>query len=109
MVSPISKRQYREEWVVAFQRGETYLKHSVTKEQMIAGNQAVFAIQAEAPAMVSRGVNGLIPSRNRVDSQVTFNLKERHTKETRTSFNIFTAQSDIREAMQNSGRSYSSA
>ena len=103
MSSPISKRQYREEWVVAFQRGETYLKHGVTKEQQISGNQAVFAIQAEAPAMVSRGVNGLIPSRNRIDTQVTINLKERHTKETRTSFNIFTAQSDIREAMQNAG------
>lgn len=103
MVSPISKRQYREEWVVAFQRGETYLKYGVTKEQQLAGNQAVFAIQAAAPEMVSRGVNGLIPSRNRVDSQVTINMKERHTKETRTSFNIFTAQSDIREAMQNAG------
>ena len=103
MSSPISKRQYREEWVVAFQRGETYLKYGVTKEQQFSGNQAIFAIQAAAPAMVSRGVNGLIPSRNRVDSQVTINLKERHTKETRTSFNIFTAQSDIREAMQNAG------
>lgn len=99
----IGKNQYRDEWIVRFQRGETYLKSAVTRETMVQGNQAIFAIQGVAPAMTQRGVDGLIPSRNRQDTQITIPLVELHTKETRTGFNIFTAQSDIREAMQNAG------
>lgn len=99
----IGKNQYRDEWIVRFQRGETYLKSAVTRETMTQGNQALFAIQGVAPAMSERGVDGRIPSRNRTDTQITIPLVELHTKETRTGFNIFTSQSDIREAMQNAG------
>ena len=99
----ITQEQYRDEWVVAFQRGATYLRDQVTTEMMIRGNEAVFPIQGAAPRMSERGVDGLIPSRQRTDSQVRVALREKHTLEKQTSFNIFTAHANLREAMQNSG------
>lgn len=99
----ITKDQYREEWIVAFQRGETPLKYAVTKELMISGLTAKFALQGAAGRMTSRGVNGLIPSRNRTDTQPTITLAEKHSKETQTGFNVFTAPANLRAAMQNAG------
>lgn len=101
MAYAITKTQYRDEWVVAFQRGETYLKDCVTKELMISGLTASFALQGAAGRMTKRGTNGLIPSRNRGDSQPTITLEEKHTKETRPNFDVFTAPANLREAMQN--------
>lgn len=103
MVYAITRDQYRDEWVVAFQRGETYLKNAVTKETMLSGLNAKFALQGAAGRMTERGVNGLIPSRNRTDTQPTVTLKEKHSKETQTGFNVFTAAANLREAMQNAG------
>ncbi len=99
----ITQEQYRREWVVAFQRGETYLKDAVTKETMINGLTANFAVQGKADRMTQRGANGLIPSRNRTDTQPKATLVEKHSKETQTGFNVFTASADVREAMQNAG------
>lgn len=99
----ITQSLYRDEWVVAFQRGATYLKDCATTEMMVRGNEAIFPIQGAAGEMVTRGVNGLIPSDSPTDTQVTIPLLEKHRKETQTSFNIFTAHADLREAMQNRG------
>ncbi len=103
MAYQITQEQYRQEWVVSFQRGATYLKDCTTTEMMIRGNEAVFPIQGAASRMVTRGVNGLIPSDNPTDTQIRVPLLEKHRKETQTSFNIFTAHADLREAMQNRG------
>lgn len=103
MAYTITKDQYRDEWVVAFQRGETYLKDCVTREVMISGLNAKFALQGAAGRMTTRGTNGLIPSRTRSDSQPTITLQEKHSKETQTGFNVFTAPANLREAMQNAG------
>ena len=103
MAYQITQEQYRDEWVVTFQRGMTYLRDCTTQEMMIRGNEAVFPIQGTAGPMVTRGVNGLIPSDTRTDSQVRIPLLEKHHKETQTSFNIFTAHADLREAMQDAG------
>lgn len=99
----ITREQYHDEWVVAFQRGETALRQATTREMVIQGNQAVFPIQGASAGATSRGVNGLIPSDNPTDTQVTIPLEERHRKETQTGFNIFTAHGNLREAMQNRG------
>lgn len=103
MAYMITKEQYREEWIVAFQRGETPLKNAVSRELMISGLTAKFALQGAAGRMTSRGVNGLIPSRNRTDTQPSITLEEKHSKETQTGFNVFTAPANLREAMQNAG------
>ncbi|RVN58500.1 phage capsid protein [Sinorhizobium medicae] len=99
----ITKDQFVDEWVVSFQRGETYLKDCVTKEEMLSGLTAKFALQGAAGRMTTRGTNGLIPSRNRTDTQPTVTLAEKHSKETRTGFDVFTAPANLREAMQNAG------
>jgi hypothetical protein len=103
MAYQITQQQYRDEWVVAFQRGETYLRYATTPEMMVNGNQALFPIQGASSGATSRGVNGLIPSDNPTDTQITIPLVERHRKETQTGFNIFTAHGNLREAMQNRG------
>ena len=103
MAYQITQQQYRDEWVVTFQRGETYLRYATTPEMMINGNQALFPIQGTAVGVTGRGVNGLIPSDNPTDTQITIPLVERHRKETQTGFNIFTAHGNLREAMQNRG------
>lgn len=52
MAYAITKDQFVDEWVVAFQRGETYLKDCVTKEEMLSGLTAKFALQGAAGRMV---------------------------------------------------------
>src|SRR5690242_7029983 len=103
MAYQITRDQFVDEWVVAFQRGETPLKDAVTKEVMVSGLTAKFALQGAAGRMTTRGTNGLIPSRNRTDSQPTATLTEKHSLETQTGFNVFTAAANLREAMQNAG------
>lgn len=106
MAYQITGQQYREEWIHQFQRGETYLKETVTKETVLEGNSAaIFAIGGVSSGMSSRGANGLIPTRNATDTQVTVTLKERHTLENQTKFNVFTSHSGrLREAMQKRSR-----
>ena len=98
----ITGQQYRDEWIHAFQRGETYLKDCVTKESTVEGNSsAVFAIGGVSSGMTERGAQGLIPTRNATDSQVPVILKERHSLENQTGFNVFTSQGGkLRQAMQ---------
>jgi hypothetical protein len=103
MAYQITMDQYREEWLIAFQRGQTYLKDRVSREVMTSGLTAKFPLQGAAGRMTERGANGLIPSRNRTDTQPSITLKEKHSKETQSSFNVFTAPANLREAMQNAG------
>lgn len=106
MAYMITATQYRDEWVHEFQRGETYLKDTVTKETITNGHSsAVWAIAGQSSGMSERGVNGLIPTRNATDRQVTAELKEKHSLENQTSFNVFTSQGGkLREAMQKRSR-----
>ncbi|MGV1912081.1 hypothetical protein GOZ83_19720 [Agrobacterium vitis] len=103
MTYVISKEQYVSEWVVAFQRGETILKSRVTKQVMSDGKSAYFPIQGAAGRMTRRGSDGRIPSRQRTDSLVKVDLEEKHSKEERTGFDIFTCPAPLRTAMQNAG------
>lgn len=102
----ITAAQYRDEWINEFQRGETYLRDTVTKEvETVGKSSAVFAIAGKSSGMVTRGVNGLIPTRNATDRQVTLNLKERHSLENHTNFNVFTSQGGkLREVMRTRSR-----
>ncbi|AXV15117.1 hypothetical protein CYG48_05025 [Neorhizobium sp. SOG26] len=106
MTYMITAAQYRDEWVHEFQRGETYLKDTVSRETITHGHSsAVFAIAGQSSGMSERGVNGLIPTRNATDRQVTVELKEKHSLENQTSFNVFTSQGGkLREAMQKRSR-----
>lgn len=106
MAYMITAAQYKDEWIHEFQRGETYLKDTVTKETITSGfSSATWAIAGQSSGMTERGVNGLIPTRNANDRQVTAELREMHSLENQTKFNVFTSQSGkLREAMQKRSR-----
>lgn len=91
---------YRDEFVAAFGQRQSLLKDTTTKESMVKGNQAVFLIADSSGTAVTRGVNGLIPTRDNNNSQVTCTIQEKHDLREMTGFNIFQSQSDQRAIMQ---------
>ena len=94
---------YRDEFVASFEQRQSYLRDTVTNEAMVKGSSAVFLVTGQAEAMKERGVDGLIPASNEVDTQVTVTLKEMHHRTTATNFDIFQGHSDRRRIMQMRG------
>ena len=93
--------QYRQEFVNYFEVRESLLRASVTKESVVKGNQAVFLVAGTGGASaVTRGLNGLIPSRGDDLTQNTATLQEWHDLVQRTGFNVFASQGDARRIMQ---------
>lgn len=101
MTDTAFKTMYREEYVAAFERGQSFLRFCTTTEAMISGQSAVFLVAGTGGAeAVTRGTNGLIPGRADDLNQYTATLAEWHDKPKRTKFNIFGSQSDGRRIMQ---------
>lgn len=102
MAETAFQKQYRQEFIAGFEFGQSLLRTTTTTEMMRQGNEAIFLVadtnDAEA---VTRGVNGLIPSRADNLNQFTATLTEWHDKPRRTRFNIFGSQGDGRKIMQN--------
>ncbi len=70
-------------------------------EAVIKGNQATFLVADSGGATaVTRGVNGLIPSRADNLTQQTATLVENHDLVKKTDFNLFASQGDGRRIMQ---------
>jgi hypothetical protein len=93
--------QYRQEFIAAFEQGQSWLRHICTTESVIKGNQAMFLVAGSGGATaVTRGLNGNIPPRVDSLSQVPATLVEWHDKPQRTEFNIFASQGDGRRVMQ---------
>jgi hypothetical protein len=93
--------QYRKEAIMGFEQGMSLLRHAVTPEHVIKGNQAVFLVADSGHAQATtRGLNGRIPSRSDNLNQYTATLVEWHDLVERTSFNIFASQGDGRQIMQ---------
>lgn len=99
----VTQAMYRDEFVAGFEQRQSYLRDTVTTEAMVKGVSATFLVTGTGSGMVERGVDGLIPPRQRTDTQVTATLKEMHDLQQETRFNIFTGQSDRRRIMQESG------
>jgi len=94
-------KQYRDEFVAGFEFGQSMLRATTTTEMVRQGNEAIFLVADTGGAeAVTRGVNGLIPSRADNLTQLTCTLSEWHDKPRRTRFNIFGSQSDGRRIMQ---------
>lgn len=86
---------------MGFEQGMSLLRHAVTPEAVIKGNQATFLVADSGGATAtSRGLNGRIPSRADNLNQYTATLVEWHDLVERTSFNIFASQGDGRQIMQ---------
>jgi len=93
--------QYKQEFVAGFEQRQSLVRHTVTTEAVIKGNQATFLVADSGSAeAVTRGVNGLIPARADNLNQYTATLVEWHDLVRRTSFNIFASQGDGRRIMQ---------
>ena len=101
MAETAFQRQYRQEQIAAFEFGQSMLRATCTTEMMRKGNEAYFLVAGSGDASaVTRGVNGLIPSRADSLTQNACTLQEWHDKVRKTQFNIFGSQSDQRKIMQ---------
>lgn len=101
MASTAFMTQYRDEFIAGFEQNQSLLRDSVTTEAVISGNTAVFLVADSGSAeAVTRGVNGLIPSRPDNLTQNSCTLEEWHDKPTKTGFNVFASQGDQRAIMQ---------
>lgn len=93
--------QYRQEMIATFETGVSLAYQSTTHEAVVSGNTATFLVAGSGgAAAVTRGVNGLIPSRPNDLTQVSCTLAEWHDKPTVTGFNIFASQGNLRDLMQ---------
>ncbi len=93
--------QYRDEFIATFEQRQSLLLDSVTTETVIKGNQAVFLVAGSGTdTAVTRGANGLIPSRADTETQNTATLVEWHDLRRKTKFNIFASQGNQRTIMQ---------
>lgn len=86
---------------MGFEQGMSLLRHAVTPESVIKGNQATFMVADSGGATATtRGLNGRIPARADNLNQYTATLLEWHDLVERTSFNLFASQGDGRAIMQ---------
>lgn len=93
--------QYRDEFIAGFEQRKSLLLDTVTTETVIKGNQAVFLVAGSGTdTAVTRGANGLIPTRADTETQNTATLLEWHDLRRKTKFNIFASQSNQRQIMQ---------
>ncbi len=105
MADTAFQTQYRQEFIAGFEQGQSYLRPTTVTEAVTKGNQATFLVADTGGAeAVTRGVNGLIPSRADNLNQNTATLVEWHDKPRRTNFNIFASQGDGRRIMQEGTR-----
>lgn len=97
--------QYRQEFIEAFEQGESLVRMTVTTDAEIRAQQAVFLVAGSGGATaVTRGVNGLIPARADDLNQYTATLTEWHDLVRRTGYNLYASQGDGRRIMQMSTR-----
>lgn len=101
MADTAFQKQYRQEFISAFEYGEMRLRDTTITEMVVKGNEAIFLVAGTGGAeAVTRGVDGLIPGRPDDLTQSTATLVEWHDKPRRTHFNIFASQGDGRRIMQ---------
>jgi len=105
MADTAFQTQYRQELVMAFEEGMSWLRQTTVTDSVIKGNSAVFLVGGSGGATaVTRGVNGLIPARADDLTQNTCTLVEWHDLVRKTRFNIFASQGDQRRLMQETCR-----
>lgn len=94
-------KQYRDELIAGFEFSTSLLKNAVTTEFVRSGNEGIFLVVDTGSAeAVTRGANGLIPSRNDDRNQFTATLEEWHDKPRDTRFTNHANQGDGRKFMQ---------
>lgn len=93
MAETANQTLYRQELVKAFERRWGALGPRCTTDGIASGSSYVFNVNGSGDATaVTRGTNGLIPSRANSDTQNTCTMTEWHDKPQATRFNIFAGQ-----------------
>lgn len=93
--------QYRQEFIAAFEEGQSLLRSTVTTEAVIKGNTATFLVSGTGGATATtRGTQGLIPARQPSNTQSSATLAEWNDLQQLTDFDIFASQGDQRRVMQ---------
>lgn len=101
MADTAFQTQYRQEFIMGFERRQSLLRETCTTEGVIKGNQIVFDVVDSGGAFATtRGVNGMIPGRTDNNTQNTCTLTEWHDLVKKTNYNIFASQGDQRGVMQ---------
>jgi len=101
MADTAFQTMYRQELIQGFERRQSILRDTCTTEGVIKGNTIVFdVIDSGGATAVTRGVNGLIPSRTDNNTQYSCALTEWHDLAKKTNYNVFASQGDQRGAMQ---------
>jgi hypothetical protein len=92
---------YRPEFIQTFEREYSILRATTVTEASVKGTSAVFLTAGSGgAAATTRGVNGLIASRNNSLTQNTATLTEWHDLVEATRFTTDMSQGDIRKIMQ---------
>ena len=100
MANSAPQVQYRQEYVDAFEYRQSKFRMSTTKELVLKGNSAVFAVAGSGGVeAVTRGLNGLIPASEPSFTQNTCTLAEYHHLPQSTGFNVFQSQGDSRRTL----------
>jgi Phage capsid protein len=101
MAQTAFQTQYRQEFIAGFEQMQSLLRDATTTEAVVKGNTATFLVADSGGATaVTRGVNGLIPSRPDNLTQNSATLVEWHDKPIKTGFNVFASQGNQRQIMQ---------
>lgn len=101
MAANAFQTQYRDEFIQGFEQRQSLLRMTTTTETNIKGNEAIFLVADSGGATaVTRGPNGLIPSRDDDLTQNTVTITEWHDLVRKNRFNIETGQSNQRAIMQ---------
>jgi hypothetical protein len=92
---------YRQEFIAGFEQHVSLIRDTVTTDGVQTGNQYVFLVVDSGGAeAVTRGVNGMIPSRADNQTQNTLVLSEWHDLVRKSGFNVFASQGNQRQIMQ---------
>lgn len=101
MTVQAAQAAYRDEYIAAFEEGQSWLRTCCTTEFVKKGNSAIFLVAGTGGASaVTRGQVGLIPARTPSNTQNTATLAEWHDLQQLTGFDIFASQGDQRKIMQ---------
>ncbi|MCW5747737.1 MAG: hypothetical protein KIT36_16230 [Alphaproteobacteria bacterium] len=101
MADTAFQTQYLQEHIQSFERRQSALRDMVSSKAEIRGNVAVFLVAGSGGASaVTRGVNGRIPARADDLTQLSCTLSEWHDVVEKTSVNIYAAQGNQRQIMQ---------
>lgn len=101
----VTVQQYKDEFVMAFERTVSVLREAVTTDTETNAAGVYFNVAGSGNrSAVTRGSNGLIPPADDSQTQVQIVFVEAQDLQEKTNFNIFQAQGNQLELMRRNGQ-----